>query len=156
VAHPLCVTYKTLLFMTMVPKLGSVCLVSETALNRERVLKWGWMPLLQEPWGDNVQVWKHLHSNRSTFSAHREAMFLQNVVFVPESQIYHNSTGAFLSGSVYGMWPKSLLGGKQMFSLFLWWRDFKIAHTLPVSGVHLLCQCSHGNSCGTEGFVLQP
>lgn len=30
-----------------------------------------------------------------TFSAHREAMFLQNAVFVPETQIYHNSTEAF-------------------------------------------------------------
>jgi len=47
-------------------------------------------------------------------------MFLQNAVFVPECQIYHNSTGAFLSGSVYGMGPKSLFAGKQIFSLFLW------------------------------------
>ncbi len=108
-----------------VPKLRSVCLVSESALNRERVLKWSRMSLLQQPWGDNVQV----HPN--TFSARRDAMFLQNVVFVPESQIYHNSTGAFLSGSVYGMRQKRLLGNKQMFSLFLWWRDFKITHSSP-------------------------
>ncbi len=80
-----------------------------------------------------------------TFSARRDAMFLQNVVFVPESQIYHNSTGAFLSGSVYGMRQKRLLGSKLMFSLFLWWRDFKITYSSPERGFHLLCQRGHGN-----------
>lgn len=156
-AHPLCVTYKTFLFLTMVPQLRSVCLVSESALNRERVLKWGWMPLLQKPWGNNVQVWKHLHPNRSTLLVHIEkpcsskmlCLFLKlRFTTIPQRP--------FLSGSVHWMWPKRLLGGKQMFSLFLRWRDFKITHSLPVRGVHLLWRCSHGNWCGTEGFVLQP
>lgn len=58
--------------------------------------------------------------------------------------------------SVYGMWQKRLLGNKQMFSLFLWWRDFKITHSSPEEVFTCCASVAMGITVGLRELYCNP